>query len=100
MAGFGLSTAITANQTLWIATEAVGSILHLVWVDDRDGENGIYYAQASDGLPASPLSGSNIIDDTTDADQKRPAIAVDGSMGSNLRIFVCWEDDRNGDDDL
>jgi hypothetical protein len=82
-----------------IATESVGSILHLAWVDYRAGENDIYYAKTSGGLPASPLTGSNIIDEPN-SDQKRPAIAVDGSTGSNLRIFVCWEDDRNGDNDL
>jgi len=83
-----------------IATEAAGSVLHLVWVDDRDGENDIYYAQTSNGLPASPLSGSNIIDDTTNADQKQPVIAVAGSTGSNLQVFACWYDERNEDDDL
>ncbi|MBA7468865.1 hypothetical protein ES707_04121 [subsurface metagenome] len=83
-----------------IATEAVGSILHLVWVDDRDGENDIYYAQTTDGLPGSPLTGSSIIDDTTDADQKQPVIAVTGSTGSNLHVFACWKDERDADDDL
>jgi len=83
-----------------IATEAAGSILHLVWVDDGAGENNIYYAKTGGGLPVSPLSGSNIIDDTTNADQKRPAIVVNGSTDSYLRIYACWEDDRNGDDDL
>jgi uncharacterized repeat protein (TIGR02543 family) len=82
-----------------IATEVAGSILHLVWVDDRSGENDIYYAKTDSGLPTSPLTGSNIVDEPS-SDQKRPAIAVDGSIGSTLWVFACWEDDRNGDDDL
>jgi uncharacterized repeat protein (TIGR02543 family) len=82
-----------------VATEVAGSILHLVWVDDRSGENDIYYTKTGGGLPASPLTGSNIVDEPS-SDQKRPAIAVDGSTDSNLRVFACWEDYRNGDDDL
>ncbi|MBW8041264.1 MAG: hypothetical protein FVQ85_14845 [Planctomycetes bacterium] len=85
-----------------IATEAAGSILHLVWVDDRPGDDDIYYASTSDGLPVSPLTltGSSIIDDTTNADQLNPVVAVIGSTGSNLHVFACWQDERNPDDDL
>ncbi len=83
-----------------IATEDVGSILHIVWVDDRPGDDDIYYAKTGSGLPGSPLIGSSIIDDTTGADQLRPAIAVSGSTGNNLKVFVSWEDERNTDYDL
>ena len=83
-----------------IATEAVGSILHLVWVDDTPGDDDIFYAKTGGGLPSSPLTGSSIIDDTSSADQLRPAIAVSGSTGNNLQVFACWEDERNADDDL
>jgi uncharacterized repeat protein (TIGR02543 family) len=83
-----------------IATEAVGSILHMVWVDDTPGDNDIYYAQTGSGLPASPLIGNSIIDDTTGADQLRPAIVVSGSTSNNLLVFVCWEDERSADGDL
>lgn len=83
-----------------IATEAVGSILHLVWVDDTPGDDDIFYAKTSGGLPSSPLTGSSIIDDTSSTDQLRPAIAVSGSTGNNLQVFVCWVDERNADEDL
>lgn len=82
-----------------IAAEAAGSILHLLWVDDTSGNRDIYYA-SSNGLPSSPLTGSTIIDDTSRADQLEPAIAVTGSTGNNLKIFACWQDERNSDTDL
>ncbi|MCK4294795.1 MAG: hypothetical protein KAY65_16465, partial [Planctomycetes bacterium] len=77
-----------------IAVESTGSILHLLWVDQTSGDKDIYYA-SSDGLPSSPLSGSNLIDDTSGADQLSPAIAVTGSAGSSLRVFATWLDERN-----
>jgi len=77
-----------------IATEANGSILHLLWVDDISGNSDIYYV-ATDGLPGGPLTGTNIIDDSSGADQLEPAIAVTGSTGNNLRVFACWQDWRN-----
>jgi hypothetical protein len=82
-----------------IATESEGSILHLVCVDDTPGDDDIFYAKTSGGLPGSPLTGRSIIDDTGE-DQLNPTIAVSGSTGNNLRVFVCWEDKRNADDDL
>jgi len=85
-----------------IATEAVGSILHLVWVDDRTtaGDDDIFYAKTDGGLPASPLAGSSIIDDTTGADQISPVIIATGSTGNDLKVFACWRDERNADADL
>jgi uncharacterized repeat protein (TIGR02543 family) len=82
-----------------IATEDVGSILHLVWVDNTPGDNDIYYAQTDGGLPSSPLTGRSIIDDPGE-DQLLPVIVATGSTGNDLRIFVCWEDERSADIDL
>ncbi|MHC4644454.1 MAG: InlB B-repeat-containing protein [Planctomycetota bacterium] len=93
-----------ANQSApAIAAEAVGSLIHLLWVDDRSGDEDIYYA-ASNGLPGSPLSGSSIVDDTSAADQFAPVISATGSTGADLKVFACWQDERNlgtsGDVDL
>ncbi len=82
-----------------IATESTGNILHLLWVNDTSGDNDVYYA-SSNGLPGSPLSGNNIIDDDSGADQLEPAITVTGSTGNNLKVFACWQDNRNTDTDL
>jgi hypothetical protein len=77
-----------------IAVESAGSVLHILWVDQTSGNSDIYYA-SSNGLPSSPLTGTNLIDDTSGAEQTSPAIAVTGSTGSSLRVFVCWADERN-----
>ncbi len=77
-----------------IAAEASGTTLHLVWADDVSGDSDIRYAD-SDGLPSGPLTGANIVDDTSGADQIAPAIAATGSAGDNLRVFACWVDGRN-----
>jgi PKD repeat protein len=87
-----------------IAVESEGTILHILWVDDRSGNQDIYYAM-SDGLPSSPLSGSNIIDDTSGAAQSAPAIVASGSNRDGLKVFACWQDRRNvssngGDTDI
>ncbi len=82
-----------------IATESSGAILHLLWVDDASGNNDIYYA-SSNGLPGSPLTGNTIIDDTSSTEQLEPSIAVIGSTGNSLKVFACWQDNRNADTDL
>jgi hypothetical protein len=55
-------------------------------------------------MPGSPLTGTNIVDDTSGADQMAPAIITTGSAGDDLQVFVCWRDFRNvatsGDTDL
>jgi hypothetical protein len=87
-----------------IAVESTGSILHILWVDQTSGNSDIYYA-SSNGLPSSPLTGTNLIDDTSGAEQTLPAIAVTSSTGSSLKVFACWDDARNisggaGDTDI
>jgi len=83
------------NQSSPVVTaEASGTILHLLWVDDTLGDDDVYYV-SSDGLPSSPLNGSNIIDDSSGSAQSAPDIIVTGSTGGNLKVYVCWKDNRN-----
>lgn len=83
----------TGNQFLpAIAAEPSGSVLHFAWVSDLTGDNDVYCG-SSDGLPATPLTGMNIIDDTSGMDQQTPAITVTGA--GDPRVFVCWQDARN-----
>jgi len=81
-----------------------GTILHFVWVDDEPGDKEVYYG-SSDGLPGTPLTGTNIIDqglpnlsDGEQPEQKQPALAVTGYTGGTdddaLKVFACWEDER------
>ena len=75
----------------------------MLWVDQTSGNSDIYYA-SSDGLPSSALTGSNLIDDTSAAEQLSPVIAVTGSTGNSLKVFAGWVDERDipvsGDTDL
>ncbi len=73
-----------------IAYDGDSSMLHLLWVDDAPGNADIYHA-AFNALPASPVTGTSIIDDTSRAGQSAPAIAC--AAGS--RVFACWQDLRH-----
>jgi hypothetical protein len=72
-----------------IAIGLEGTVLHLAWVDDSAGNPDIFYA-VFEGLPSTPLTGSNIIDDTSGAPQTSPTIQV-GTSG----VFACWTDSRS-----
>jgi hypothetical protein len=80
-----------------IAAEPTGSVLHFAWVGDAGGDDDIFYA-SSLGLPASPVMGESIIDDTSGEDQRMPAIVVGTGAGGVTRIFVSWQDFRNAAD--
>jgi len=81
-----------------IAAEPGGYSLHFVWVNRVDNQDDVFYG-TSIGLPASPLAGINIIDDTSSADQRTPAIVASGS-GGTARVFAVWKDFRNAADGL
>jgi len=84
------------NQTSpAIDTEPEGNILHLLWVDDTSGNKDIYYGAISEALPDSPLTGINIVDDSSGANQSCPTITTSLDSDNNLKVFACWQDDRN-----
>ena len=67
---------------------ASGSSVHVVWFDDRDGNQEIYYKRSTDaGLTWS--ADSNLTNDP--ASQGVPCIAVSGS-----NIHTVWNDYRDG----
>jgi len=86
-----------------IVVESSGSVLHMLWVDRTWGDADICYASSAD-LPAGPLAGINLVDDTLNAEQLSPTLAVTGA-GDAAQVFACWQDERNisaggGDVDL
>lgn len=89
-----VATGAGSQSAPAVAAEAAGTVLHFAWVDEAGGDANIRYA-SSNGLPGSPLAGTNIVDDTSGADQTAPAIVTAGSAGDDLRVFVCWVDERN-----
>jgi uncharacterized repeat protein (TIGR02543 family) len=86
-----------------VAVGSTAAALHIVWVDNARGNLDVRYA-ATEGWPADPVAGIDIIDDTTGADQQAPAVAAVGQTTGPDRVFVCWQDARNvpysGDTDL
>ena len=93
-----------ANQSQpAIAAGSTSPVLHMVWTDNAAGNLDVHYA-SSQGLPAAPLAGVNIVDDTSGADQRTPVIAAAAGTDGTDRVFACWEDARNvagsGDTDL
>ncbi|MCU0918574.1 MAG: Ig-like domain-containing protein, partial [Planctomycetes bacterium] len=72
-----------------VAAAPDGTALHLVWTDDRSGQPDIYYA-ALTGLPTSPVAGTNLIDDSSGAEQSAPTVVC----GRGGRVFAGWRDNR------
>jgi hypothetical protein len=77
-----------------IAVEPGTSLLHMLWVDDTAGNLDILYG-ASNGLPAGPLSGRTIVDDSAAADQFAPAIVIAKDHQNTNHIYACWHDNRS-----
>ncbi len=65
---------------------------HIVWQDDRGGNQDIYIARSSDGFVTETVS--RITSDSSD--QTEPAIAAD----SDDVIYVAWTDTRGGSNDI
>jgi hypothetical protein len=84
-----VATGPSAQTQPAVAAGADGT-LHLVWADNRSGNNDIYYA-ALVGLPSSPVAGIDLVDDTSGAEQTAPAVA----WGANQKVFACWTDSRH-----
>ncbi len=93
-----VATGVGSQSAPDIAAEPGGYSLHFVWVNRVDNQDDVFYG-TSIGLPASPLAGINIIDDTSSADQRTPAIVAAGS-GGTARVFAAWQDFRNAADGL
>ncbi len=66
---------------------------HVVWQDDRAGNQDIFIATSSNGF-ATPTVSQQITFDNFD--QVEPAIAAD----SDNTIYVVWTDGRNGSNDI
>ena len=75
-----------------IATESSGTVLHLLWVDDTDPNDSIFYRATADGLQWPLEVDPNVVDEPKYA-QSAPAIAVSGA-GETAKVFACWQDAR------
>jgi PKD repeat protein len=76
-----------------VAVEPGTSMLHVLWVDDAAGNLEVMHG-ASNDLPGSPISGTNIADDATGADQSAPVIAAAKDHWNSTHVYACWQDSR------
>ncbi|MFN2290802.1 MAG: sialidase family protein, partial [Anaerolineae bacterium] len=74
--------------------------LYAVWQDERSGNFDIYLAY-SDDLGDTWSSNQMLNDDVGTEAQLNPSIAIGrGALGPGNRVYVAWQDQRNGNDDI
>ncbi len=69
---------------------ASSGYLYAVWEDERDDNGDIYVSRFNPAVDTAWSTPLKISDDTTDAEQKEPALTVD-SAGN---VYVAWGDER------
>ena len=69
-----------------------GTAIHVVWQDDRDGNNEIYYKRSTD-------NGINWIADFRLTNNAGASLAPSVSV-SGLVVHVAWQDDRDGNSEI
>ena len=91
---WGTDTRLTNNSAYSGSPSiAVSSqVVHIVWYDDRDGNNEIYYKRSNDG---GINWGTDIRLTNNSANQQDPSISVSG-----LVVHIVWNDNRNGNYDI
>lgn len=69
-----------------------GSVVHVVWHDNRDGNNEIYYKRSTDG-GLSWQADTRLTNNS--AISQYPAVSVSGST-----VHVVWQDNRDGNEEI
>jgi len=77
-----------------LTVDPSGTTLYMAWVDQSLGNPDIYYADFQ-GLPTNSISGTNVVDDSSGAIQRDPAIAAARTSSGALRVHLCWTDHRS-----
>ena len=92
---------VLVDDTVFVASSARVAVaddgtIHVVWVDARDGNDGVYHSRSSDlGLTWSP---SVPVDDAPGATNSwEPDIAVNRSGGE---VYVVYRDSRTGETNI
>lgn len=91
---WGADTRLTIDPgTSWFASvTASGADVHVIWMDDRDGNFEIYYKQSADG-GLSWGTDTRLTNDT--AHTQFPSVSVSGST-----VNVIWQDSRDGNTEI
>ena len=80
-------------QTPSVAVDTAGNA-YCVWEDERNGNPDVYFAHRPNGGAWS--ANIRVNDDTGNAPQRDPAIAVDPAGNA----YIVWGDERNGNSDI
>jgi len=90
---WGEDTQLSNNTYIfssWSPSISVsGSLVHVVWMDNRDGDNEIYFKRSTDG-GVNWGAETRLTNNTGSSEY--PSVAVSGSI-----IHVVWNDNRDGD---
>ena len=90
---WGPDTRLTNNTyyfSSWSPSISVsGLLVHVVWMDNRDGDNEIYFKRSTDG-GVNWGAETRLTNNTGSSEY--PSVAVSGSI-----IHVVWNDNRDGD---
>lgn len=69
-----------------------GSAVHVVWLDNSDGNNEIYYKRSTDG-GISWESDTRLTDNSFNS--RNPSVSITGSV-----VHVLWDDNRDGNNEV
>ncbi len=81
----------TSYNNAWCVA-ASGDTVHVVWYDNRDGNDEIYYKRSTDG---GQTWGADVRLTNDTAESVKPCIAISGSV-----VNVIWVDGRDGNDEI
>jgi hypothetical protein len=88
---WGADTRLTNDpaDSFSASVSVSGSVVHVTWVDNRDGNYEIYYKRSTDG---GTSWGTDTRLTNADGDSRYPCIAVFGQT-----VHIVWRDTRDGD---
>ncbi|HEY5122485.1 MAG TPA: sialidase family protein, partial [Ignavibacteria bacterium] len=92
---WGADVRMTNNNSSYSASASItvsGSVVHVVWYDNRDGNQEIYYKRSTD---AGISWGADVRLTNNTGASYFPSVAVSGSV-----VHVVWIDGRDGNNEI
>jgi hypothetical protein len=86
---WSIDSLVETNSNQWspVGATPMGDI-HLLWIDDYNGYDDIFYGKDGSNLP---IEGASIVDEP-ETFQSSPSISI---VVNNTKVFACWQDSRN-----
>ena len=91
---WGADTRLTNNSAYssWPSVSVSGSVVHVVWVDSRDGNGETYYKRSTDG-------GISWGTDTRLTNNTAPSYTPSGAASGQV-VHVVWNDNHEGNEEI